>query len=219
MISILLATADRPEMVEAFIGSLKDTTKGHEIELVAAVDGDADSALTLQRAGAIVDYREKHRGCSRAWNDALALSTGDPVVLAADDLHFEDGWLDAALAKLAEFPEGWGMVGFNDGHHGEELSTHYLMSRRFVVEVLGGVVAWPCYGHSFNDTEANERARAADRYAWCEEARVGHSHWLFGGRPMDETDNRAIGAHAESERIFKQRQAEGFPDIEAVITA
>lgn len=218
MISILLATADRPEMVGQFIESLRASTEGHEVEIVAAVDGDADSALQLQAVGATVDYCSEHRGCSAAWNAALALSTGDPVVLAADDLHFEPGWLDAALARLAEFPEGWGMVGFNDGHWGEELSTHYLMSRRFVIEVLGGVVAWPCYGHSFNDTETNERARRVGRYAWCEAARVGHAHWLFGDRPQDQTDSRGLASHPASEDIYKRRSAEGFPnDYEAVI--
>ena len=65
---------------------------------------------------------------------------GDPIVLAADDLEFEPGWLDAALETLAQFEDGWGLVGFNDGHWGPELSTHYLMSRRFIVEF--SVVSW-----------------------------------------------------------------------------
>jgi hypothetical protein len=93
------------------------------------------------------------------------------------------------------------------------------MSRRFIVEVLGGVVAWDGYRHSFNDREANARAVAAGRYAWCENARVYHRHWLFGDRPQDETDTRLLGEHPESERVFLERQAAGFPNTyEAVIT-
>lgn len=218
MISILLATMGRPEMAEACVLGLLGSTN-HNLEIVAAVDGPEEDAQRLYDLGCVVDHSYERRGCSSAWNAALAHATGDLLVLAADDLHFEPGWLDAALAKLAEFPEGWGMVGFNDGHWGEELSTHYLMSRRFIVEVLGGVVAWPCYGHSFNDAEANERARRAGRYAWCEEARVGHSHWLFGDREKDETDTRGLASYAEAERIFNQRSIDGFPnDFPAVIT-
>ena len=105
------------------------------------------------------------------------------------------------------------MVGFNDGHwDGGELSTHYLMSRRFIVEVLGGVIAWECYHHSFNDVEMCERARNAARYRWAEGARVYHSHWLFGDRPQDETDQRNLPLHGESQQVFMDRRAAGFPN-------
>lgn len=225
MVSILLATTGRPEKAEAFARDLIATTEGHEIELVVAVDADKETPRRLvsmilpDRVRLVVDHRGEHRGSSRAWNDALAASNGDPVVLAADDLEWQPGWLAAALKCLAEFPDGWGLVGFNDGHWGAELSTHYLMSRRFVAEVLGGVVAWECYRHSFNDREANARAHAAGRYAWCEDARVLHRHWIFGDRPQDSTDTRLLGEHPESQRAFDERQAAGFPnDYEAVIT-
>jgi glycosyltransferase involved in cell wall biosynthesis len=223
-VSVLLATAGRPEMARAFTETLVATTEGHNIELIVAVDGDPATVEQIKTVEphdgfrAVFDWQPEHRGCSIAWNDALAKSHGDPVMLAADDLEFQDGWLDAALAKMSEFPDGWGFVGFNDGHWGAELSTHYLMSRRFVIEVLGGRVAWPCYHHSFNDVEANARAVAAGRYAWCETARVLHRHWIFGDRQQDQTDTRMLGAHPDSERAFAQRKAAGFPDdFEAVI--
>ena len=143
--------------------------------------------------------RDEYRGCSRAWNDALAATSGDPVVLAADDLVFHHGWLDAALECLAEFEDGWGLVGFNDGHCGEELSTHYLMSRRFIVEVLGGVVAWEDYRHSFNDLRS-QRARSAGeplslvRGRPCRATSIGYS----ASASMDATDQLALGNHPES---------------------
>jgi glycosyltransferase involved in cell wall biosynthesis len=226
MISILLATAGRPDMAEACAKSIIETTKGHDVELVVAVDGDTETSRRLLLLEGhlgfrlVIDHQPEMRGCSRAWNDALAASSGDPVVLAADDLEFQAGWLEAALETLGHFDGGWGLVGFNDGHWRDELSTHYLMSRRFVVEVLGGVIAWECYEHSFNDVEANERAKRAGRYAWCENAHVRHNHWLFGDRPQDETDTRLLGRHPESHQAYQQRAAAGFPDEQgAVITA
>jgi glycosyltransferase involved in cell wall biosynthesis len=220
MISFLLATTDRPEMAERAVRSILDTTQGHDVEIVAAVDACGKTAVALNELGCMVDYADEHRGCSAAWNAALSWAEGDPLVLAADDLEFHPGWLDAALQTLSEFPGGWGMVGFNDGHHGQELSTHYLMSRRLVVEVFGGRVAWEHYHHSFNDVEANERAKRAGRYAWCQDARVYHQHWLFGDRQQDQTDGRWLGDHPESERKFRERLSAGFPDdLEAVITS
>lgn len=219
-VSVLLATMGRPDKFAPFVKNVRETTEGHEVEIVAAVDGPGAHAITLSELGCVVDHSLVTRGSSRAWNDALAASTGDPVVLAADDLEWQPGWLDAALTCLSGFPDGWGFVGFNDGHWGPELSTHYLMSRRLIVEVFGGVVAWEHYSHSFNDREANARAQAAGRYVWCEEARVYHHHWIFGDRPQDETDTRLLEMHPWSERVFMQRQAAGFPnDFEARITA
>jgi len=227
MISILLATTGRPEMAETTVRSLLATTRGHSVELVAAIDADRETLRRLATMrlrdgfGMELDYANDYRGCSRAWNDALAASSGDPVVLAADDLVFQSGWLDHALATMAEHEGGWGFVGFNDGQGmGPDLSTHYMVSRRLIVEEFGGVIAWEAYTHSFNDCEANERAKRAGRYAWCEQAHVQHTHWLFGGRGQDETDTRALAYHAVSERMYAVRMAAGFPDdYEPAITA
>lgn len=206
---MLLPTTGRPERAERCIRRLRETA---DVEIVCAVDHDPESQDLLSPLVDVLLYSDDYRGCSRAWNDCLREAGGDPVVFAADDLDFQLGWLDVALARLSEFPDGWGLVGFNDGHWGPELSTHYLMSRRFIVEVLGGVVAWDFYPHSFNDAEVNERAKRAERYAWCGEAHVPHDHWLFGSRSQDDTDRRTLGGHAEAEATFRQRQAEGFPN-------
>jgi GT2 family glycosyltransferase len=220
MISVLLATTGRSEMAERCVQGLLATTEGHDVEIIAAVDGPRDDADRLSGLGCIVDHSDTLRGCSAAWNAALALSRGEHVVLAADDLIWGDGWLDAALAAMATLPDGWGLVGFNDGNWGSDLSTHYLVSRRLIIEHLGGRIAWEHYRHSFNDVEICERAKRAGRYAWCEDAHVTHEHWLFGARPQDGTDLLNLPEHPASERIYHERAAAGFPDdLEPVISA
>lgn len=212
MISVLFPTTGRSARALACVKQLRETTADHDVEIVAAIDNDEASATVLEPLVDILDVRDEYRGCSQAWNDALALATGDPIVFAADDLVWHPGWLDAALERLAEFPGGWGLVGLNDGHlDGRELSTHYLMSRRFIVEVLGGVVAWEFYRHSFNDLEVNERAKRADRFLWAEDARVTHQHWTFGDRDRDATDTLTLAEHAASQRIYEMRERAGFP--------
>lgn len=218
MISVLLATTGRPAMAEQSVRSLHDTTVGHDVEVVAAVDADQITANRLRMLVDVLHYSDDYRGCSKAWNDALSRATGDPVVLAADDLRWEHGWLEAASERLKQFPDGWGLVGFNDGHWGGDLSTHYMVSRRCIVEVLGGRIAWEHYKHSFNDVEACERAKRAGRYAWCEDAHVFHSHWLFGDRLQDHTDARNLVDHHHSQQVYAGRAAAGFPDeLEPVI--
>jgi glycosyltransferase involved in cell wall biosynthesis len=214
MISVLLPTTGRPEMAERCVQGLFDTTKGWEVEVCAAVDADTETRDRLMAMGCRVDYSDTLRGNS-AWNAALKIAKGDPIVFAADDLVWQEGWLDRAMECLNEHPDS--LIGFNDGHWGAELSTHYLMPRSFIVEVLGGRVAWD-YPHSFNDLETNERAKAAGRYHWCSEAKVFHAHWLFGDRPKDETDERNLGGHAEAKRMYDERKAQGWPDGEPIIT-
>ena len=220
MISVLLATTGRPDMVEEFVASLVQTTGGYHLELVVTVDQDPETVRGLQalalpaRVHLLIDHKPELRGSSKAWNDALALSTGDPVILAGDDLEFQPGWLDAAKRAMRSLPQGWGVVGFNDGHWSGgdgDFATHYMVSRRFILDYLGGVIAWECYTHSFNDVEMTQRARNARRYVWAEDARVYHSHWLFGDREQDDTDRRNLARHGESQRVYLERQRAGFP--------
>lgn len=214
MISILLPTTGRPERAAQCVRSLLETTEGHDLEVCAAIDADRETYRALKDLGCRIDYSDELRG-NNAWNAALAVATGDPIVFAADDLEWQPGWLDAALAAHEEHPDC--LIGFNDGHWGADLSTHYLFSRRFIIEVLGGVVAWE-YPHSFNDLETCERAKRAGRYHWCESAHVFHAHWTYGDRPRDETDERNLGRHPEAQEMYRRRAAAGFPnDYEAVI--
>ena len=213
MISVLLPTLNRVEMCLHTLRSLEVTAPGAEVCLVA--DGDPS---ILQRAVAEIgldfatNWRPEPRTNVAAWNIALGMASRDLVVFAADDLEFRPGWLEAALYEMAHFDEGWGLVGFNDGHLGKELSTHYLLHRRFICQVLGGRVAWPCYLHSFNDLETNDRAKAAGRYRWAERAHVHHHHWLFGDRPQDATDTATLGSHSIAQARYRERAAQGFPN-------
>lgn len=218
-VSVLFPTTGRPERAEACLRQMKVTT-GCEMEIIAAVDADPITATAIAPLVDRLIVSTGYRGCSAAWNACLAESTGSEIVFAADDLIFCDGWLEAALEGLGHLEDGWGLVGFNDGHwDGTELATHYLMSRRFIIEVLGGVVAWDFYEHSFNDVEVNERAKRAGRFYWAEDARVLHQHWTFGDRPQDDTDRRTLDRHTSSAEHYRRRAAAGFPvDYEPVIT-
>lgn len=217
LVSVIFPTTGRKDMALAALKSLFATTQEYHLEVIAVVDADMDSAdairSTFKGKVNIVDYSPNYRGCSKAWNDGLAQSTGDYIVLAADDLEFTDGWLDEALKVMDTLPDGGGLVGFNDDvWNGNELATHYLFSRQFIIDHMGGRLAWECYRHSFNDVETNERAKRANRYAWAEKAVVKHHHWTKGGREQDATDTRWLPEWQASSNAYEARRVAGFPN-------
>lgn len=217
-VSVLLPSTGRPQALRACLEGLRETTSGHDVEVVVAVDADPDSRAVADELADTVLYSESYRGTARAWNDCLRACTGDLVVWVGDDTEWASGWLQAALACESEHPDH--LIGLNDGHTPHDRATHFLMSRRFIVEVLGGVVAWPEYVHSFHDAEMCERAKAAGRFVFCPDALVKHVHWLFGDRPMDATDQLNLSGHPGSEQAYLRRSSAGFPnDYEPIISA
>jgi len=208
LISVLLATIGPPHDAETSVRALASSTIHHDVELVVAVDdkatGDRLQATTDLFPITMIDCREDRRGAARAWNDALQLSIGDPLVLAATDVHWRQGWLTHALTELSQLPGGCGMIGFNDGE--STGATHYLVTRRTIREAFGGVIAWECYRTGFQDLEATERAKRIGRYRWCAQAHADH-HW-------DPTRN----PDPTSEETYARRSRAGFPnDYPAVI--
>jgi len=182
------------------------------------VDADAD---TRERLAAIcgpvrVLYSDQYRGKSKAWNDGLAAADGAYIVSAADDVWFGDGWLDAALAAMATLPEGGGLVGFNDTH--TQKPTHWMATRWWIINGMGGVMAWEFYATSHNDLETHQRALQAGRYVWAKNAVARHDHFIFGTRRQDHTDRRWLSEWQASRATYERRKAAGFPnDYEAAI--
>jgi glycosyltransferase involved in cell wall biosynthesis len=223
MISILLPTTGRCARATACLAGLHDSIRNRaDWEIVSPIDADertresfAQTAYERKFADRLrIDYSPTLRGSTAAWNDGLKLAKGDYIVLAADDLVFERGWLDEAMVvMLTAFDSVGGLVSFNDSHwDGNKLGTHYLLSRPFIEQYLGGRIAWPCYTHSFHDMEANHRAKRARRYAWAERAHVRHEHWFFGDRQQDATDQRGLIGYEASKLAYETRTRMGFPD-------
>lgn len=86
MISILLATCGRPDLLREMLKSLRATTQGLELEVIAVVDesSECEKLLELYEAD-VIDYSPKMRGALWAWNRALHLSNGQYLVPAGDD--------------------------------------------------------------------------------------------------------------------------------------
>lgn len=210
-IAVLVPTRKRPEGLRRVLQSLMNTAP--ECELVVIADPDDWKARAIAQVfGAIYVEAEAPRlGCANAWNTGLAAMPGfSAYVLGADDVVFQSAWLMHTLEALDEVG-GSGLVGFNDGRKNgnEKFASHYLMTRDFIIQHHGGVMAVPHYTAEFVDAEANLRARAAGKFIWAERARVLH---LWEGPDGDETYRLAASKKAENRALFEERKLCGFPD-------
>lgn len=215
MISVIIPTRRRLERTVACIREFNRTTG--DCEVIVVCDGDREALERLQQENCKVLYQEQ-RGAVSAWNLGLKHSSGQYVVLGANDLRPQDGWAEEALRVMRSLPDGGGLVGLNTGDHGESLATHFMVTRRFIKSSLGGVLATPHYRHCFVDNEANERAKRAGRFAYAENSRLIHDHPSKGKREVDECDRYVAQWFGADQATFEDRKARGFPDdFEAVI--
>jgi GT2 family glycosyltransferase len=214
---------NRPERLLACVRACLDTTPGLDVEVIAVIDCDTvsrDLLFNLNEARVRVLFNSKRQGAIACWNHGLAAARGDILVFFNDDCVPTAGWLDAALTAHREQLGGYGLCGFNDGYQdGNKLAVQYLFDRKFCLDVLGGVMAYPVYQFYANDSEANARAKAIGRFYWCREAVVEHYHWSRPGQSHKDALDRENEAKAQADiALFEMRRSYGFPNnFEAVL--
>ncbi len=220
-ISVLLPSMGRPDRLVSCVEQIFDTTQDHDVEVVVVIECDKESGPALRDSESLagkplkIIERPFHRGPVVGWNQALdnARPDAEAFILAADDVVWLPGWLDAALAALETLPDHDGMVGFNDSFlDGSEHATHYLVTRQFLIEHLGGVMAVPYYRHYCVDMENGARAVRVGRYVWAQDAVIDHHHYSYGKMEMDHTNKLGVSWNTADLKMFYTRQAMGFPD-------
>jgi len=219
--SILYATRIRPDMLLASLDSLFETTQGLDIEVLIVVDSDP---ITYERMRddtriAKVIHNERRIGPVHSWNKGLSHSTGDIILPASDDIHFEPDWLKIALAAHERELGGYGLVGaYSRIHDVNTLSGLQIFDRRFCVEVMGGVVYPPHYLHMFGDKELDLKAKRLGRFYGCKDSVVTHIHPCESRREPDANDTWRETLWVREEATYNHRLAADFPiDFEAVI--
>lgn len=224
MISILLASIDRPVQLRHCVEQLLETTKGHHVEVVVSLSsGDKASAEAIE--GLSVRVTAEHNGYTGkviAYNEAL--SHASPIatsyVMVGDDVWARPLWLNRALETLQHLPECCGVVGCNDLYRtdGAKHADHGLITRSFITQFLGGTPFMPCYINWFFDVETIQRAIEVGRYIYAPLSILEHRHPNAHKAKMDDVYRRGLRTWEAEMAIFRQRKMAGFPhDYEPVI--
>ena len=207
----LIFPVRRPDKALAAIESVKSSSTRRDVEIVVVTDTqECNEALASLKGVRLVHLPVKVKSAI-AWNEGAQAAKGVWLVPAADDLFFHPGWwevlsphLDAAL---------WDVVGFNDlAGSDNPLATHFAVSRRFAVDVLGGVLVPPVYHHTYVDVEIGERAIALRRYVYLDGCHVEHLHPDWGKAEKDALYDENGLSLAQDRRTFVYRRSIGFPN-------
>jgi glycosyltransferase involved in cell wall biosynthesis len=109
-LSVLIATRDRAQLLEATLGHLRrQQLDGVDWEVVVVDNGSTDeTAAVLERAAAhlpLVVIGEPEAGKNRALNRALDAARGRLLVFTDDDMELAPDWLAGYCAAADRWPE------------------------------------------------------------------------------------------------------------------
>lgn len=219
-VAVIVPVLRRPHRVAPFLSSLSAATpEPHRIDFVATA-GDSPMIAEILRLAeddpAIVlhvlapndvgDYAKKV-------NHAYRQSSTPFLFLAADDLDFHPGWLEAALAPFSD--PAIGVVGTQDlaptdrarsGQH----STHCMIRRRYADE-LGtidepGKILHEGYPHEYVDDELVETAKARGAWTFAGDSVVEHLHPSWNKAPRDALYNGQRRRMEAGRRVYLRRR-------------
>lgn len=125
------------------------------------------------------------------------------IVNLANDLLPGREWLRrGAEAYERRFATGPGLMGFNEGIHGPELSPHFMIS----IELLRDFGGWPTwYKHNYGDLELCTRAQEQGRYGKAAWALLYHDHHLTGAA-LDQVYAEGSEHHVADRKLFESRR-------------
>ena len=194
-VSLLTPTRKRPELMLKMARSALAT--GNNFEFVFYIDEDdtlSDSGIAQLPAAIVTVVRGPRIPCGQCWQKCFEVSTGDILMMCADDLIFHTpGWNYLVGAEFEVVPDRIMFVFGNDGIQFEALGTHGFVHRRWTEAV--GYFTTPHFLSYYNDTWMDRLAKLCGRRKYLPGLNIEHIHPSVGKRPMDETSN-ALGGGA-----------------------
>lgn len=213
-VGIIIPTRFREELLNRTLEAIKANTQSYP-----------NMEVTVFR-----DEKEIPLGCPKATNQAVksALSSeGKPddwvcpdyICFLGNDTVPQPNWLNEAMLAMRTFPDGKGMVGFNEGYT-QGLAHHFVIHKDLIDELPEGKLFWEEYTHNFVDNELRERMEYAYKYRWCSKALIVHSWYSSIGttpdtplRTADECDERTIKDYAKDEAIYHSRRSQWVREL------
>jgi hypothetical protein len=196
MISLLLPSRKRPEILRRMIQSVRSTADS-DVEIVVRFDDDDKSSMEAARKdGAIVFSGPRVREMTVYWNECYYSSHGKILCQANDDMVFTTKGWDTMLEKaFAEVPDRIMLAHGSDVFgHGSNFGPHAFVHRKWI-ETLGYFIP-PYFSSDFGDAWINEIANILGRRRFLP-FNVEHHHFSQGMAEVDENTKERLQRHQE----------------------
>jgi hypothetical protein len=213
---VLLPSAYRPLLLERCLNSLFENLPNCETRVVVSVMyDDLESVKVVSRFPVVYAARvpyEYERGAIYGWNKCLAQEPlSDLYSLSSDDVIYHSGWHEQSLSLLDGLG-GYGLIGYNDTYSdGNIYAGHFLVSRDFLIDQVGGCIYPPLYKSWWCDREISDIAQNLGCYAWSTESIVRHCNYEFVNAHPDQVSLDAYPLHEDDHQLYLKRKSEGFP--------
>lgn len=214
MIAVLIPVLNRPHRVKPLVESLAACSEVIRCRPVFLLSpGDDKELAAVDRAGAdkiVMPYAHTSGDYARKINTGVAATDEPFVFLGGDDLWFQPGWAERAIA--AWYETGCCVVGTNDlgntrvveGRH----STHSLVHRDYLecgTADEPGVLLHEGYWHNYVDDEFVQTAMWRDTFVHANDSIVEHLHPNFGKARHDDT-YRLGGEHFRDDELYHRQR-------------
>jgi hypothetical protein len=212
-VAVLIPVLDRPHRVEPLVESLR-ATEPRAIPTFLVTPGDDAELAAVRAVGGdywVVGWDAGAGDYARKMNYGFTHTLEEWKFLAADDLVFHPGWLDACLAAHARTDAC--VIGTNDLGNGLVISgrhsTHSLVHRDYLecgTVDAPGLLLHEGYDHNFVDTEFVETAIWRGTFAPARDALVEHLHPFWHKSATDATYLKGQRAYHDDQRLFQTRR-------------
>lgn len=150
-----------------------------------------------------------------------SLEPTDIIILASDDMVPEvKGWDDILRNTMDEhFPDGDGVLHFNDGHWGSQLNTLSILGKKYFDRT--DYIYNPCYISLYADNEFMEVSKFLNKQVYTDKVIIRHVHPTINNA-QNQQQSAAFGIYGDAllqntqafvhqdAQVYNKRVAEGF---------
>jgi glycosyltransferase involved in cell wall biosynthesis len=194
-IDLIIPTRNRWEKLQRCLNSIPKNIPNIELNIIIICDGDLTTAQMLletndEQIGRVVYVRD-HSGSVYCRN-LMTQCAEDAVIYATDDIEFLPGAIEAAVKAMAEhFPDGDGIIGFNQGSHQEFSAAGVaLLGQKFLQRYPQRKLFFPEYFH-FSCQEIERLGNRLDKLHLEKDAELIHYHPSYNHDEADKTHEEA----------------------------
>ncbi len=191
--------------------------KPESVEYILCVDAcDTDKMLYnnirfFPESDVVINH--SNRSSSAASNCAASLSTGEILVVIADDMFPPEHWDTQLLDLGLDTAKPWLLEISTGGPRDGELILSPILSRALYEK--WGYLYWHEYISMYADDDMTAHARQDGVVVQARQFQLDHRHFTYGKSPHDEVyawQNRSEST-AKGIEVFERRKANRFGEV------